>query len=130
MKRFRDEIRQAGAVILGALKDTYGYLGTVLAVSVVWFAVTAAVIFLVTLFTESFLVLLPLVIVVTSPLIGAGFYVTNLILRGDYVVPRDFIEGARKLFWRSLAVSGAQVTLASILVLDIVWFLSRPTWLP
>ncbi len=95
-----------------------------------WFAVTAAVIFLVTLFTESFLVLLPLVIVVTSPLIGAGFYVTNLILRGDYVVPRDFIEGARKLFWRSLAVSGAQVTLASILVLDIVWFLARPTWLP
>jgi uncharacterized membrane protein YesL len=129
MKGFRDEIQKAGAVILGALKDTYGYLGTVLLVSVVWFAAAAAGIFVVTLFAESLLVALPVVIVITSPLIGAGFYVTNLILRGDYVVPRDFIEGARKLFWRSLAVSAAQVTLASILVLDIVWFLARPTWL-
>lgn len=130
MKGFRDEIQKAGAVILGALKDTYGYLGTVLSVSIVWFATAAAGILLVTLFAESLLVALPVVIVMTSPLIGAGFYVTNLILRGDHVVPRDFIEGTRKLFWRSLAVSAAQVTLASVLVLDIVWFLARSTWLP
>ena len=97
MKGFRDEIQKAGAVILGALKDTYGYLGTVLAVSIVWFATAAAGILLVTLFAESLLVALPVVIVMTSPLIGAGFYVTNLILRGDHVVPSDFIEGTRKL---------------------------------
>jgi len=41
MKGFRDEIQKAGAVIVGALKDTYGYLGTVLLVSILWFAAAA-----------------------------------------------------------------------------------------
>jgi uncharacterized membrane protein len=82
MKGFRDEIQKAGAVIVGALKDTYGYLGTVLLVSILWFAAAAAVVFLMSLFIESLLVALPVVIVLTSPLIGAGFYVTNLILQG------------------------------------------------
>ncbi len=129
MKGFRDEIQKAGAVIVGALKDTYGYLGTVLLVSILWFAAAAAVVFLMSLFIESLLVALPVVIVLTSPLIGAGFYVTNLILQGDYVAPLDMLEGLRRFFWRSLAVSGVQVALASILVLDIVWFLARPAWL-
>lgn len=129
MKRFRDEVSGAWAAIFGALKDTYGYLGTVLLVSVVWFASAAAVIFLISLFAQSLLVALPVVIVLTSPLIGAGFHVTSLILQGDYVVPRDFLFGLRRYFLRSLAISGVEVALASILVLDIVWFLARPTWL-
>lgn len=129
MKRFRDEVSQAWAAISGALKDTYGYLGTVLLISIVWFAVAAGVIFLMSFFVESLLVSVPVVIVLASPLIGAGFYVTSLILQGDYVVPRDFIFGLRKFFGRSLAISGVGVALASILVFDIVWFLARPAWL-
>lgn len=129
MKGFRDEIRKAGAVILGTLKDTYGYLGTVLLISVAWFAAASGVVFLMSTLVESLLVTLPIVIVLTSPLIGAGFYVTSLILREQYVVPRDFLEGLKKFFWRSLAITGTQIALASVLVLDIVWFLAKPMWL-
>ena len=128
MKNFKAEIQKAGAVIKGALKDTYRYLGTVLLTSVAWFAAVVAIIFLISTRVESLFVVLPIVLVLTSPLIGASYYVTSLILKDEYVVSRDFFEGLKKFFWRSLAISGTQMTLASILVLDIVWFLTRPTW--
>ncbi|MEW5866379.1 MAG: hypothetical protein AB1774_05900 [Bacillota bacterium] len=122
----KDEVLRAGAVVRGSLADAYGYLGTVVLLSLAWFAWLACAAFVLSFFIRSFVAMVPVVLVVAAPPAGAAFHVTGLILNGRDAVARDFVIGLRKFFLRSLGVMAAHVGVLGVVVVDIVWFLTRP----
>ncbi len=122
----RDEVLKAGAVVGGSVKDAYGYLGTVVLVSLAWFGWLACSALLLSLFTRSLIIMVPVLVVFAAPAQGAAFHVMALIMRGEDVVPRDFLAGLRRFWLRSLGITAAHVGLVAIVVVDIIWFIARP----
>ncbi|NLG80436.1 MAG: hypothetical protein GX492_11545 [Firmicutes bacterium] len=122
----RDEVLRAGAVVGASVKDAYGYLGTVVLVSLAWFGWFACCALLLSLFVKSFIAMVPALVILAAPPQGAAFHVMALILKGRDVVPRDFLEGLRRFSLRSLAIMAAHVGLSTVVVVDIIWFISRP----
>ncbi len=126
MRGPKDEVLRAGAVVRGSLADAYGYLGTVVLLSLVWFAWLACAVLTVGLFTRSLAVMVPVVVVAAAPPAGAAFHVACLVLGGHDVAPRDFVDGLRKFALRSLGVTAAHAGLLAVVAADAAWFLARP----
>ncbi|HHY31575.1 MAG TPA: hypothetical protein GX515_00925 [Firmicutes bacterium] len=122
----KDEVVRAGAVVGASVKDAYGYLGTVVLVSLAWFGWFACGALFLSLFVKSLVVIVPALVVLAAPPQGAAFHVIALIMDGQDVAPRDFLEGLKRFSWRSLAIVGAHVGLFVVVVVDVLWFVSRP----
>lgn len=122
----KDEVLRAGAVVRGSLADAYGYLGTVVLLSLAWFAWLAGAAFLLSFFVKSLIAIVPVVLIVAAPPAGAAFHVTGLILNGRDAALCDFTIGLRRFFLRSLGVMAAHVGVLGVVAADIAWFLTRP----
>ncbi|MCR4402597.1 MAG: hypothetical protein NUW12_07400 [Firmicutes bacterium] len=122
----RDEVLRAGAVVGTSVKDAYGYLGTAVLVSLAWFGWFAICALLLSPIVKSLILMVPAIVVLAAPPQGAAFHVMSLIVRGRDVSVRDFLEGLRRFALRSLAIQAAHVGLLAVIVIDIIWFVSRP----
>ncbi|HHV63252.1 MAG TPA: hypothetical protein GXX51_11525 [Firmicutes bacterium] len=121
MGRIGDEVRKAGAVFVKSIKDSYGYLGTVLMNSIMWFIWTIVVVMGASLFTRSIWVVAAIALVGTAPATAAASYVVFLALKREDIGIRDFIKGFRRFGARALGVMAAELLLVAVLVADIVF---------
>ncbi|NPV54418.1 MAG: DUF624 domain-containing protein [Firmicutes bacterium] len=121
MGRAGQELRKAGSVFVKSIKDSYGYLGTVLMNSIMWFAWAVIVVMGASLFTRSPWVVAGLALVGTAPATAAASYVVFLVLKREDIGIRDFIVGFRRFGVRALGLMAAELLLIAVLLADIVF---------
>ena len=127
MKRILEEFRLGFNVLVRTGVMIYGYLGTVLLVSVVWFlGMTPVLLWVGAVLNQGDLSLL----VMSIPIFALGavptaaaLYVVNRAFHKESVSPLDFLIGIKKFFFRSYALGLLFLVVLSVMLYDLWFFL-------
>jgi uncharacterized membrane protein YesL len=127
MKRILEEFRLGFNVLVRTGVMIYGYLGTVLFVSVFWFLAMIPVFLWVLMVLQigewSTLVMsIPIYALGAVPT-AAALYVVNRAFHKQSVSPLDFLVGIRKFFFRSYALGLLFLVVLAIMLFDLWFFL-------
>jgi len=127
MKRILEEFRLGFNVLVRTGVMIYGYLGTVLLVSVFWFlGMTPVLLWVGAVLNQGDLSLL----VMSIPIFALGavptaaaLYVVNRAFHKESVSPLDFLIGIKKFFFRSYALGLLFLVVLSVMLYDLWFFL-------
>ncbi|NLU42950.1 MAG: DUF624 domain-containing protein [Firmicutes bacterium] len=127
MKRILEEFRLGFNVLVRTGVMIYGYLGTVLLVSVFWFlGMTPVLLWVGAVLNQGDLSLL----VMSIPIFALGavptaaaLYVVNKAFHKESVSPLDFLIGIKKFFFRSYALGLLFLVVLSVMLYDLWFFL-------
>ena len=127
MKRILEEFRLGFNVMARTGVMIYGYLGTVLLVSVFWFfSMTPVLLWVLAVINMGDLPMLvmsiPIFALGAVPM-SAALYVVNRAFHKQSVSPLDFLVGIRKFFFRSYALGLLFFVVMGIMLFDLWFFL-------